>query len=320
MDLLPVGVIITDTNGSAVYANQAWTDLTGQNPAWRGYGWLEVIDVERRDHERAVVLEHVRNGTPYEADWSVAAPDGEPRVLHITAVPGSDDGAVIGLVVSASDVTAERDQAAWLLDKVTHDWLTGLYNRPQFLQFLSRALDRVRRQPRHPAAVFFIDVDNLKAANDNHGHDAGDRLLRAVAARVTAAVRPNDVVARYGGDEFAVLCEDLPDVAEATAIAARIRASARRASDGAPPCELTVGFTVIDVTATDPASVVDLADRAMYRQRQHPSYGGSDRPLHSVPAPDGSANPRRRGFNRASDAAKAAKEANAAETAEVLET
>jgi diguanylate cyclase (GGDEF)-like protein len=174
-------------------------------------------------------------------------------------VPGSDEGAVIGLVVSASDVTAERDQAAWLIDKVTHDWLTGLFNRPQFLQFLSHALDRVRRQPRHPAAVFFIDVDNLKATNDTHGHDAGDRLLRAVAARVTAAVRPADVVARYGGDEFAVLLNGC-ELDEAENVVERLRQAAR------PGQSYSAGAARWDGTESA-SELIARADGSLYRAK-----------------------------------------------------
>lgn len=107
--------------------------------------------------------------------------------------------------------------------------------------------------------------------NDKFGHAAGDQLLRDVAARIKAALRPSDIVARYGGDEFTILCEDLGEARDADAIADRIRQAVR----GDPPGKLSisVGIAVVDEPESDPKGVVARADRAMYHTRRSSGHG-----------------------------------------------
>ena len=104
---------------------------------------------------------------------------------------------------------------------VLHDPLTGLPNRVLFDERLAHAAHRAMRS-HNTAAVLFADLDRFKAVNDTHGHDVGDELLRAVAERLAAVVRPGDTLARLGGDEFVFLCEDLHDPADLDVITRRI--------------------------------------------------------------------------------------------------
>jgi diguanylate cyclase (GGDEF)-like protein len=116
----------------------------------------------------------------------------------------------------------KRQQALTrLADERLYDPLTGLGQRGVFQMRLDAALARRRRHDR-PLAVLYCDLNEFKAINDQHGHNAGDKLLAAVAKRITAAVRDTDMPARLGGDEFAVICEEA-SLAETQEIAERIR-------------------------------------------------------------------------------------------------
>src|SRR5207253_7159210 len=106
-----------------------------------------------------------------------------------------------------------------------HDALTDLPNRAYFVERVSQAQARVRRDPDYRFAVLFIDFDQFKAVNDTLGHAAGDRLLTEIAGRLRTCVRPGDVVARLGGDEFTLLLEEITGLPDAEHAARRIQAS-----------------------------------------------------------------------------------------------
>ena len=112
------------------------------------------------------------------------------------------------LLARAIHYAVERKRAELeLAHQVTHDSLTGLPNRTLFLERLGLTLARVERSDR-ACAVLFVDLDRFKTVNENLGHDVGDRLLRAAGDRLRTLVRPSDTVARFGGDEFMILCDE----------------------------------------------------------------------------------------------------------------
>jgi diguanylate cyclase (GGDEF)-like protein len=164
----------------------------------------------------------------------------------------------------------ERDRAAaQLIHQTLHDPLTGLANRVLLSDRLSHALARLSRQL-HPMAVLFVDVDNFKVINDSLGHDRGDHILVQFAERLAKAVRIGDTVARFGGDEFVVLCEQLVGNGEALAIAERVRQLA------AVPIEIdgrvlivtaSVGIAITRSPGAAPADLLRDADAAMYQAK-----------------------------------------------------
>jgi diguanylate cyclase (GGDEF)-like protein/PAS domain S-box-containing protein len=164
----------------------------------------------------------------------------------------------------------ERGSAASRLSHQNlHDPLTGLPNRTLFADRLTQALARLGRQTT-PVAVLFVDVDNFKVINESLGHDQGDRILITMAERLSVAVRPGDTVARFGGDEFIILCEGVASEAEAINIAERVGALA-----GAPLTldgrdHLVTVSTGIALTAGHDAQSADLlrdAGAAMYEAK-----------------------------------------------------
>lgn len=190
------------------------------------------------------------------------------------------DGNVTHVLVIASDVTLRKQNEMRLLRQATHDPLTGLVNRHRFRELAERSLRRTSTtdgaaggpgdHDTRPVALVFIDLDDFKAVNDRYGHVVGDSVLATVGQRLADLVRPQDVVARYGGDEFLMLCDGLTDD-DAAAVASRI------AEALAEPIELSggdrltisasvgVAASVGDVDHLD--SLLEAADAAMYRRK-----------------------------------------------------
>src|SRR6266498_1023544 len=147
-----------------------------------------------------------RHGSPVVGEVRMRSrDDGAARRFEMTVTDLLDSPTVQGLVLNYRDITERALYQERLTQQAFHDPLTGLANRARFFERLEHAL----RQRGHMVALLFIDLDRFKVINDSLGHDAGDRLLRDVAKRLTACLREGDTLARLGGDEFTVL---LPEV------------------------------------------------------------------------------------------------------------
>jgi diguanylate cyclase (GGDEF)-like protein len=183
-----------------------------------------------------------------------------------------DDLAHTALVRCRDLVTLslERDATAKRLShQASHDALTGLANRSLLLTRLSKSLLLSRRRGT-PLALLFCDLDRFKMVNDSIGHAGGDQLLIEAARRLSATVRESDTVARLGGDEFVVLCPELPDRAQAVALAERIRTtlSAPYTIDGKEAfVDASIGITFADESTVSGAELMREADVAMYRAK-----------------------------------------------------
>ena len=159
---------------------------------------------------------------------------------------------------------------ARLVHQASHDPLTGLPNRRLFLDRTAQALARLERTGRS-VAVLFVDLDRFKAVNDSLGHDAGDQLLLELAHRMRGVMRPTDTVARFGGDEFTILCEDVHDASEAGAIATRVRAVLVKPVriDGEDVyMTASIGIASTSDPGRRPQDLVEAADAAMYRSKK----------------------------------------------------
>jgi diguanylate cyclase (GGDEF)-like protein/PAS domain S-box-containing protein len=174
-------------------------------------------------------------------------------------------------IAQIQDVTERKQAEERLQYQSTHDLLTDLPNRQLFLDRLEQALGRTRRRPEHKVAVLFMDLDNFKVVNDSLGHEVGDRILVTVAERLKRCVRPEDTLARFGGDEFTVCIEDVDSPAGATTVAERIAQGLKEpvVLDGR---ELFVGTSIGIAMGTAPQeSPEDLlrdADTAMYQAKK----------------------------------------------------
>jgi diguanylate cyclase (GGDEF)-like protein/PAS domain S-box-containing protein len=168
------------------------------------------------------------------------------------------------------DITSRKHAEARIQHLATHDALTGLPNRVLFSQLLDREIESARRH-RREFAVLFIDLDGFKAINDGDGHDAGDRLLQEISARLKDTLRSSDVVARLGGDEFVALLPELCDENEAGIVAGRIlRAVVDPVAITGRERRVTasIGISKYPDSACDARSLMKNADTAMYLAKQ----------------------------------------------------
>ncbi len=189
--------------------------------------------------------------------WGVA-------VSGSVAVGAGLIGSVLGIhIVSLLQERADSEHQA------THDVLTDLPNRLLFMDRLERALAHAQRNGA-PVGVLYIDLDRFKDVNDTFGHDAGDQLLREMAARLATSARHEDTVARLAGDEFAVLLPHLAAADDVLIVANRVLAALRRPIDLADHSihgGASIGVAVSPHDGSTPAELVNAADAAMYRAK-----------------------------------------------------
>ena len=232
-------------------------------------GYLSCLHPDDRAAARATVEHALHAGESYAADYRVRCPDGEQRWVHCRGRAVVDpSGAVIRLLGTTQDITERKQLEHHLVHQSLHDPLTGLPNRSLLLDRLTHAMQRTLRSKRH-TAVFFIDLDRFKNVNDGAGHDTGDATLRAVARHLRVAMRKHDTVARYGGDEFVVVAEDLAWPEQAKEVSGRLlhAVAAPIAHDaGELAVTASIGATLAD-GHSDPNTVLRDADAAMYRAK-----------------------------------------------------
>jgi diguanylate cyclase (GGDEF)-like protein/PAS domain S-box-containing protein len=199
-------------------------------------------------------------------------PDGSSvwAGLHASIVRDAD-GTAIHSLGQVEDISARRQAEAELSHRALHDGLTGLPNRQLFMDRLDHALAQRPRGEEH-VAVLFVDVDDLKAINDSYGHPAGDAVIRQVARQLEGALRPGDTIARLAGDEFTVLCPDVPHAEAAVQLAGRLLVALQTPVDAEGhrvAVRASVGVAVGDPGADLPAeTLLAMADDALLRAKE----------------------------------------------------
>ncbi|HEV3465320.1 MAG TPA: diguanylate cyclase, partial [Actinomycetota bacterium] len=231
----PVATAVVGPDGRFLKVNTALSTLVGHpEEALLAAGYQAVVHPEDRDTDLEQ-LQRLLGGemTGYQLQQRCRRIDGEAiSVLCNTWLAATRDGQplhldgqgrpryVVRQLVDLREGRRPEDQLAW---RATHDALTGLPNRSLFLDRLEMTLARLGRDP-SLAAVLVVDLDRFKEVAERFGDDAVDRLLVAVAGRLRSILRPSDTVARFGSDEFAVLCPDLAHERDAVRLAERMTA------------------------------------------------------------------------------------------------
>lgn len=212
-----------------------------------------------------------RDGWHLQEGWHARGDGSRYWCQRLVAVRDNSDGTTAGFTLVVRAVTRQGRDAADLRRMLTRDHLTGVSNRAHFFEAAERHLARCLRDSRS-LALIVLDVDHFKQVNDEHGHAAGDKVLCEVARRCESELRPEDVFARLGGEEFVVLLPGATLVA-AAAVAERLRiALASNAFDiGGIGLHITASFGCSALDATTTASLAGLlaaADTALYQAKR----------------------------------------------------
>jgi diguanylate cyclase (GGDEF)-like protein/PAS domain S-box-containing protein len=271
-------VIVTDTSGCTQMMNPVAEELTG----WKQsdiFGkeitqTLCLMDKDTGEEIDYIVKQVVKKGEVLSLpdNCTLITKTGSEISIGDNVAPIRDrNGEISGMVFTLQDISERKLREAGLLRNAFYDALTSLPNRVLFLDRLTQAFEHAKRRNNFHFGILFLDLDGFKSINDRFGHGMGDDLLVAIAQRLNSCLRSGDTVARFGGDEFAVLLEDIKDVSEATNIAQRIQNTLR------VPLSLnqqefiitsSIGITLSSSRHDEPGNMLRDADVAMYRAKQ----------------------------------------------------
>lgn len=268
---------IVDGDGRILMTNPALQRFTGRTaeemsgvPFWDVYVVPEHVALSQDAVARAM---ETGVAYPQEGDWLTGAGERR-RVAMRNTVLRDDQGRPYAVGCVGLDVTDDRRREAQLHLRAQTDLLTGIPNRGALFDAL-----HARLQDGPGCALLFCDLDQFKVVNDRHGHAVGDALLAEVAGRMAGIAGPGDLVARFGGDEFVILCSGRSEE-ELVALAAEVDAAVRTPFPG-PQGPLSVGVSVgiaVGLPGDDADGLIGRADRAMYGAKTHPHRrGGRDR-------------------------------------------
>lgn len=221
------GIWDWDLTNNTVYYSPRWKAMLGYGEAEISESpdeWLGRIHPDDLGQLKADLANHLAGRTPHFInEHRLMSKTGSYRwVLTRGLAVRNKTQAPHRLTGSLTDFTDRKMAEERLQHDAMHDLLTGLPNRAYLFDQLRRAIERTRRHGDYLSAVLFIDLDRFKIINESLGHDSGDQLLYATARRLEGCLRPEDTIARFGGDEFAVLLDNIQHSSQAAQVASRI--------------------------------------------------------------------------------------------------
>jgi diguanylate cyclase (GGDEF)-like protein/PAS domain S-box-containing protein len=250
-------------------------------------GWPRVVHPDDLDECLRRWNRAVETGEFYEAEFRLRRNDGEYRWFKARANAGRDsDGKITKWYGTNTDIDSQKQSEAKLNYFARHDPLTTLPNRIEFMRHLKAAVDRAQNRKLARFAVLFLDLDRFKVVNDSLGHFVGDKLLKAIADRLVALVRPGDIVARIGGDEFTILLNRTGGVEDVEQIAERLQRTLSQPfmiDNYEVFTSASIGIIVADEIKRKPEDFLRDADFAMYRAKEagKARYEVFDRKMHA---------------------------------------
>ena len=272
-DAHPALLWASDAEGMCSEFNRSWLEFRGRSlDQERGEGWMEGVHSDDRDRCRRIFLGALEHRESFEMEYRLARADGAYRWILDCGGPRYDaQGSFLGFSGTCFDITDHRTREDLLLDaqrelsrEARTDVLTGVGNRSLLREgarhfFGAEALGWV--------TVVFVDIDGFTSINDELGHGVGDQVLQQIAAALLATVRPGDLVVRFGGDEFVLVCPGSADPVDSVEIAARVRSRGRVELEERV-VTVTVGVARGRAASATLDALIEEADADMYRNKQ----------------------------------------------------
>ncbi len=211
-----------------IYYSSRWKEMLGFKDDQIGTdpdNWLSRIHTEDFNNVNSTLDKHKQGLTSqFKCEYRILHKNGHYLwVLSRGVAVKNESGEAYRICGSQTDITSRKKAEEQLLFDAFHDNLTGLANRSSFLNHLEWSMERATRQKQYHFAVLFLDFDDFNIINDSLGHDAGDELLVVIAERLKACLFPGDTLARLGGDEYAIIIDDINNQEEASEIVTKIR-------------------------------------------------------------------------------------------------
>jgi diguanylate cyclase (GGDEF)-like protein/PAS domain S-box-containing protein len=270
--------IVVSTVGGAgrgptiLYANAAFSRITGYSEAEVLGRSFSILAGERTNRATLqLVHQQLLKWEPASAELVAYRKDGEEFLLEWHASPITEtDGTVLHFASIQRDITHERS-VELALERADRDVLTGLPTREVLNRRIRLALGRSREHLDYRFALLFLDLDGFKAVNDELGHLVGDQLLASASRRMEGAIRPGDILARFGGDEFVILLQDVTGTDDVVMVAERVQERMRspfEVQGRTLNMSVSIGIALGDTGYNEPEEIIRDADAAMYEAKR----------------------------------------------------
>lgn len=267
-------ISVLDATGTISYSSPSTTRIVGYPlDKYLGRNIFELIHPDDMTMSKALVVRLLDcPNDNITAEIRLHHYHGTWRWIEVTGTNLLDDPSIRGIVLNYRDITERKQFEIQLQHDALHDALTGLPNRLLLVDRIEQAIKRARQHEQYQFAVLFLDLDHFKVVNDSKGHTVGDQLLMAVSARLGACLQASDTCARFGGDEFVILLEEIHDVKDAEKVVAAIQTSLSQPfhlNDLTVVVSASIGIVMSSIGYEHSEDVLRDADIAMYHAKAH---------------------------------------------------